>query len=143
MSASALKGCLTIEWAKAATTTFIESLQQHPCTWQVKSQMYKDRNLRALSYDVLVNIMSEMIPNITIEEKINTLRGQFRKETKLIAQSKKSGAGTEEIYVPKLWCYDLLHFLDEGEVTSETTSTLDHLVASQSDYAVSFHLIID
>ena len=40
----------------------------------------------ALSFDVFLNTMLEMIPNITISEmkKINTLRGQFRKENGML-----------------------------------------------------------
>ena len=57
---------LSVEWTKSATTTFIEALQQHPCIWRVRNKEYKDRNLRALSFDVLLNIMQEILPNINI-----------------------------------------------------------------------------
>ena len=58
MSANAL----SVEWTKAATTTFIEALQQHPSNRRV------DRNLRALSFNVSLNIMQEILPNINIAE---------------------------------------------------------------------------
>ena len=44
----------------------------------LESKEYKDRNMRALSFDVILNTMLEIFPNITISEmkkKINTLRG--------------------------------------------------------------------
>ena len=50
----------------------------------LKSKEYKDRNMWAVSFDVILNTMLEMIPNITISEmkKINTFKGQFRKENR-------------------------------------------------------------
>ncbi|XP_066983785.1 protein FAM200C-like [Macrobrachium rosenbergii] len=55
------------------------------------------------------------------------LRSQYRKELKLINVSKKSGAGRGEVYVPKLWCFNELRFLDDGETQRECTSTMDPL----------------
>ncbi|KAJ8953292.1 hypothetical protein NQ318_015874 [Aromia moschata] len=43
-----------------------------------------------------------MQPNATknaVIAKINTLRGGFRRELKKIQNSKRSGAGTEDVYV--------------------------------------------
>ena len=45
----------------------------------LESKEYTDRNMRTLSFDMILNTMLEIIPNITMSEmkkKINTLREQ-------------------------------------------------------------------
>ena len=60
-----------------------------------------------------------------IKKKINTLRTQFRRELRLVAASKKSAT---EVHEPKLWCFQKLHFLNEGEEQLESKSNLDDAV---------------
>ncbi|CAH1959706.1 unnamed protein product [Acanthoscelides obtectus] len=52
-----------------------------------------------------------------IVKKINDLRTNYRKEKKKIEESSRSGAGTNNVYVPTLWYYDLLKFLDDDQGT--------------------------
>lgn len=51
-----------------------------------------------------------------IKNKIHTLRSQFRKDIRNIKQSSKSGSGSDDIYHPKLWCFDDLQFLQDGDM---------------------------
>ncbi|KAG5871909.1 hypothetical protein JTB14_025001 [Gonioctena quinquepunctata] len=48
----------------------------------------------------------------------------YKKEQKKVAGSKKSGAGTSEIYSPKLWYYPLLAFLNEPEEPRSSRSNI-------------------
>lgn len=57
--------------------------------------------------------------------KVHSLKGQFRKEMKDFKTSQKSGAGTDNLYVPKLWCFDALRFLTDGEMPCGATSNLN------------------
>ena len=51
-----------------------------------------------------------------ILKKLHTSRSQFRKEVKDLTKSRKSGAGTDDLYVPKLWCFTALAFLADGDI---------------------------
>ena len=42
--------------------------------------------------------------------------------------SQKSEAGTDNLYLPRLWCYDVLAFLGDGETTGDSTSNLGELL---------------
>ena len=55
-----------------------------------------------------------------ITKKLHTLKSQFLGERTAMKTS-KSGAGTDEVYTMKLWCYDELSFLAEGQVIREST----------------------
>ena len=62
--------------------------------------------------------------NEDITKKLHTLKTQFNREMSAIKASQKSGAGTEDLYSPKLWCFDTLRFLADGEARA-STSNLD------------------
>ena len=118
------------EWRKALTLQLIELYRDHPCLYQIKSDAYKDRNKKSKAYAELlanIKIVNPMCSLEILKKKLNTLRSQYRKELKLMNASRKSGAGTDEVYVPKLWCFNELRFLDDGETQRESTSNMDHL----------------
>ena len=60
-----------------------------------------------------------------LKKKFNALRTNFRKELKKVDISKKSGAGTEEIYEPTLWYFDDMRFLIDQETHAESLNTMD------------------
>ena len=97
MSATVVPSNVPIaEWTRQATGSFINLLQEYPCLWKVKSQHYKNKNLRSLALEKILLEMKQMecMRDVNIENlkrKINTLRSQYRKEKKLELDSKKSG----------------------------------------------------
>ncbi|XP_050314918.1 uncharacterized protein LOC126749264 [Anthonomus grandis grandis] len=63
----------------------------------------------------------------TVKNKINNLRSSFRKELKKVNKSKKSGSGSEQVYVPKLWYFKLLMFTSDQETSLKP-------ISNDSDY---------
>ena len=63
-----------------------------------------------------------------IMKKLHTMRGQHRQEVKERKTSQKSGAGTDDLYLPRLWCYNVLAFLGDGDTPRDSTSNLDELL---------------
>ncbi|XP_076034492.1 uncharacterized protein LOC143021096 isoform X1 [Oratosquilla oratoria] len=125
-------------------TEFIELYKEHPCLWKVKSKDYTDKGKRNCAYDVLVAKLREKERSATrdtVARKINNLRSSYRKELKKVKTSKKSGAAAENVYIPALWYFDLLHFIkDHGMVRSsvfdineESTSHPDLVLPSTDD----------
>ncbi|CAH0549566.1 unnamed protein product [Brassicogethes aeneus] len=76
-------------------------------------------------------------------QKLQNLRTAFRKELRRVEESKRSGAGYDDIYVPKLWYYDLLLFtcddvlprasLESRKRPFPNISTLDTDVESENE----------
>ena len=62
-----------------------------------------------------------IIPPEIIMKKLHTLRGQYRREMKEMKTLQKSGAGTDDLYLPRLWCYDALAFLGDGDTPLDST----------------------
>ncbi|KAG5871300.1 hypothetical protein JTB14_030422 [Gonioctena quinquepunctata] len=89
-----------------------------PCLWKVKSKSYSNRHEKNKAYEKLLLFYKQTDPNATIDsvkKKINNLRCTFRKELKKLRKSKRSGEGSDNVYVPTLWYFNLLMFTADQE----------------------------
>ncbi|XP_054259939.1 uncharacterized protein LOC128994012 [Macrosteles quadrilineatus] len=106
---------------------FISVYQSEKCLWKVKSADYHDRMKKEAAYGRLIEVWKQVDPNCnksTVLKKINNLRSSYRKELKKVREATKSGASAEDVYLPKLWYYNLLHFLDDQETPRQSRSNL-------------------
>ncbi|XP_075059406.1 uncharacterized protein LOC142144440 isoform X2 [Mixophyes fleayi] len=97
---------------------FIEMYRGFPCLWKVKCADYSNRQKKADAYDKLVSLCRTVCPTATIDlvkHKIANLRTVFKKELKKVESSRKSGATGDDIYIPRLWYFDLLKFTIDQE----------------------------
>ncbi|CAB3248373.1 unnamed protein product [Arctia plantaginis] len=107
---------------------FIESYRNETCLWKTTCKDYHDGNKKNAVYDRLIEKYKPIDPNATrdtVVKKINNLRTTYKKELNKIKTSCKSGAGTDEIYKPCLWYFELLSFLYDQEVPRPSTSNID------------------
>lgn len=99
-----------------------------PELWKVKSDVYKNRNLKDAGYDKLAEKLREIEEDADrdmVRKKINGLLTAYRRELKRITDSTKSGIGTGDVYVPSLWYFDDLHFLRHHEFQVAGKSTME------------------
>ena len=93
------------------------------------------KNKRSLSLDAiktdLSNVLQCEVKKEDIMKKLHTLKSQFLRERTAMKASHKSGAGTDELYTPKLWCFTELSFLAEGEVIRSSTSSFNETAMTQ------------
>ncbi|PIO37879.1 hypothetical protein AB205_0152470, partial [Aquarana catesbeiana] len=57
-------------------------------------------------------------------QKIGSLRSTYRKELNKVQASMRSGAEAEDVYVPSLWHYNRMRFLEDQIEGRESLSTL-------------------
>nr|CAD7423080.1 unnamed protein product [Timema monikensis] len=63
---------------------------------------------------------------VSVPCKINNLRSAFRKELKKIKKRNKgTGSGPQDVYVPKLWYFDLLGFLRDQDIHQPSITNID------------------
>ncbi|XP_072385273.1 uncharacterized protein [Diabrotica undecimpunctata] len=106
---------------------FFELYKEQECLWQIKGKTYHDRNARKQAMGILVLKFQEVNKDANeeyVRKKINNFRTSYKRELKLVLQSSKSGAGTDEIYKPKLWYFPLLSFLNDQDVPRRAISNL-------------------
>ena len=123
-----------IEWTRSNTLQFIEVLEKHPCLWQKRNKNYKNKAIRRVSLNAitkqLMGTMNCLLTPDMIVKKLHTLRGQYRREVKIMT-SQKSGADKDNLHPPRLWCYDALAFLDAEDTPLDSTSNLDEPMITQ------------
>ncbi|XP_018118361.1 uncharacterized protein LOC108716617 isoform X1 [Xenopus laevis] len=117
---------------------FIDMYHSLPCLWKVKSQDYSNRHKRNEAYAKLNELCKRINPasNVDfIKNKISNLRTVFKKEYNKVQSSKKSGASADDVYVPRLWYYDLLTFTIDQEVSRNSLSSYEtnEQLQSQND----------
>ncbi|XP_075203237.1 uncharacterized protein LOC142308621 [Anomaloglossus baeobatrachus] len=108
---------------------FIEVYKSLPCLWRIKSTEYSNRNLKKDAYAQLVAVFDRHHPSVKgnediVRKKLQALRTVFRKELNKVDESKRSGAGTGDVYVPRLWYFDLLSFTRDQELPRPSTSKM-------------------
>ncbi|CAJ0962934.1 unnamed protein product [Ranitomeya imitator] len=100
----------------------IDRYRSLPCLWKIKSADYSNRYKKKAAYEKLVALYKQHHPTETLDEnivrkKIQALRTVYKKRNEQkVEKSMKSGAGTDDGYVPKLWYYDLLAFTRDQEI---------------------------
>ncbi|XP_075056494.1 uncharacterized protein LOC142142508 [Mixophyes fleayi] len=83
--------------------------------------------MRNMAMQELVKACLPYHPGATVEwakSKIQNLRTVYKKELNKVEASKKSGAAAEDVYVPKLWYFDMLHFVKDQETPRTSISSM-------------------
>lgn len=91
-----------------------------------------DKHKRINAIKKLTELLKVSRRNITeedVKKKINILRTTFKRENNKVKKSMVSGSGTDEVYVPSLWHYKELEFLqDQMEEESGISSITEQMV---------------
>lgn len=140
-------------WSREATTILIELYEGFPCLYEVSLEDYHNKNKRVAAIEeITLNFNNRNFTSLSsklIQEKIHGIRSQFLAELNKIKKSKASGAGADQTYIPKLWCFDMLKFIQKGAPVTEGESNLqkdDHLQdiqeSSGTDSVVSRFMVV-
>ncbi|KAK3883288.1 hypothetical protein Pcinc_002881 [Petrolisthes cinctipes] len=132
-------------WERKETLLLIQLYRQNPCLWNVKADVYKDRNKRVSAINKITAELQKSGVSASaseVKKKIESIRCQYRRELRKQEKSKKSGAGADDIYTPTLWCFNDLCFLNDGDNMRDSVSNLDSQVVHVSE-EVSDHEIFN
>ncbi|XP_068087936.1 uncharacterized protein [Hyperolius riggenbachi] len=102
---------------------FIEMYRALPCLWDPKCADYSNRQKKAQAYELLTDLCKTVCPTATVDlvkHKIANLRTVFKKELRKVEASIRSGASGEDVYIPRLWYFDLLKFTITEDVSSSS-----------------------
>lgn len=64
----------------------------------------------------MLEVVKQVEPKTTVNDvkwKIQSIRASHRKERRKVAESVKNAQSPDEVYVPKLWYYKDLEFLND------------------------------
>ncbi|KAM4014141.1 uncharacterized protein ACNLHF_004022 [Anomaloglossus baeobatrachus] len=100
-----------------------------PCLWRIKSAKYSNKIKKREAYAQLVAFFQQhsegqVVTEAIVKKKIQGLRTVYRKELNKVEKSTKSGAGTEDVYVPSLWYFELMEFTRDQELPRRAQRSL-------------------
>ncbi|PIN88361.1 hypothetical protein AB205_0117130, partial [Aquarana catesbeiana] len=106
---------------------FIDRYRDMRNLWEVKSPLYRNKPARKAPLEKLLQFVKTQVPDADIEfveKKIGCLRSTYGKELNKVQASIRSGAAAEDVYVPSLWYYNRMRFLEDQMEARESLSTL-------------------
>lgn len=118
-----------MKWNTNNISLFLQVYQQFPTLWNIKDKDYSNKSLRDTSFKRLMSelnenqLLGEMDAKL-LKSKIKSIKDVYRTELQKIEKSKKSGCGTDEVYVPKLSWFKDATYLSEVVTTRSSTSNL-------------------
>ncbi|PIO11675.1 hypothetical protein AB205_0039570 [Aquarana catesbeiana] len=118
-------------------TRFIDLYQEKRNLWEVKHPLYFNRDVRKATLGTLLEFVKTRVPQADlkfVDSKIGILRNMYRREHNKIQESHRSGAAADQVYVPKLWYYQKLRFLDDQIEARQSLSTLPSTLPSSLPY---------
>ncbi|KAK4879847.1 hypothetical protein RN001_007993 [Aquatica leii] len=107
----------------------IELYQTLPALWKVQSKEYSKRILKNQQYNIVLTKYREKYSDADRKKLNSILRTKFRKKLKLIKDSKKSGAGVDDVVEPMLWYFEKMMFLHD----QKAPPTLKNTMSSQNE----------
>ncbi|XP_049875450.1 uncharacterized protein LOC126373351 [Pectinophora gossypiella] len=83
--------------------------------WQRDHELYMNREMREEGFKVLLEVYKNFDKDAAIKKikrKIENMRTTYVRELRKVRASKQTASGENQVYVPTLWYYDELSFLD-------------------------------
>lgn len=114
------------KWRDDHIPKFLELYQKEECTWNIKIDDYKNVLLRTKSYgNICAGMQIEGLTITDVKNKIKSIRTTYKTELNKILKANKSGAGTDDLYKPKLFWFEQADtFLRSVSVPRESQSNL-------------------
>lgn len=116
---------MVFKWKEDHTPLILNLIKDRQCLWNTKIEEYKSKTARERALKEIVDELN--IEEVTVEDvklKIKTIRTRYSSELAKVNQSTKSGVGSDDIYVPKLFWFKLADsFLNAVCVPRSSTAT--------------------
>ncbi|KAJ8942302.1 hypothetical protein NQ314_010098 [Rhamnusium bicolor] len=109
-------------WTNAEVKILISLYEENPILWDVRSATYRNRNKKQEMLELIATKLNTNVNEIT--RKLHNLRSQFMQEVKKL-KIKKSGAGTDEVYISNWPYFSALKFMQRSVDNTETTDNLN------------------
>lgn len=97
---------MVFKWRDGFIEPFLDQYRQYECLWNISSDSYKNRDQRDKAYESMCSALS--LPGLSVNDiktKIKTIRTNYKSELNKILKSEKSGAGLNDVYVPRLFWF--------------------------------------
>lgn len=101
----------SVKWNSDDIFKFLEIYQQFELLWNIRHSEYVNKQKRESAMRRLMSDLQQEgieVPDISfLRNKIKVIKTTYRQERLKVEESKSSGKGTDDLYVPKLTWFDL------------------------------------
>jgi len=112
-----------MDWTDEECLLLIEMYKARPILWDPTNSQYK---MAKRKIDYWSEIGKEMKKNINeVKRKMVSLQASYRRERRLEGNSKRSGAGADEVFHSKWFAFKAMQFLNDKFSPRETKDTFD------------------
>ncbi|CAH2088467.1 unnamed protein product [Euphydryas editha] len=120
---------------------FVQLYREEECLWNASIPSYKDKQMRDSSLEKIRDILNKDGIEMSIKEiknKIKNLRATYCQELTKIEKSERSGAGTAEVYKPKIiWFEEMHNFIKKVPMKRKTSNNQDSPNNNKDDNSAS------
>jgi len=117
---------MVFKWHNDFIEPFLDQYRQYECLWNTSNDSYKNRDTRDKAYASMCAALC--LPGLSVYDikiKIKTIRTNYKSELNKVLKSEKSGAGLNDVYVPRLfWFKKADEFLRGVSVSKNSISNL-------------------
>lgn len=116
-----------VKWSVDNITVFLECYEKHELLWNIRHVNYVNKQKREsamMNLKVELEELGVQVPDLAfLRARIKAIKATYRNEVLKISESKKSGAGTDEVYVPKLPWFSTADRFMSGVVISRCSQS--------------------
>ncbi|XP_016664777.1 uncharacterized protein LOC107885617 [Acyrthosiphon pisum] len=110
-----------MEWSNDLILEFLELYEQEPCIWNPKHPQHKIRNSVNDSWNNISKNLSQKYTICELKKKKDSLMATYRKLANRVKSSKKTGSGSEDIFKPDWFVYEIMARFLHGVCQPHTT----------------------
>ncbi|XP_077282836.1 uncharacterized protein LOC143908881 [Temnothorax americanus] len=111
-------------FSKDIEFTLINLVVCRPILWDCTSELYKRVDLKEEVWEEVARFLGPRFSGSIVASRFKSMRDTFMSNLRRVKESKRSGKGTADIYIPKWPLYDRLKFLQKATVQSASISNL-------------------
>ncbi|XP_024890229.1 uncharacterized protein LOC112466398, partial [Temnothorax curvispinosus] len=111
-------------FSKDIEFTLINLVECRPILWDCTSELYKRVDLKEEVWEEVARSLGPRFSGSIVASRFKSMRDTFMSNLRRVKESKRSGKGTADIYIPKWPLYDRLKFLQKAAVQSASISNL-------------------
>ncbi|KAM0732506.1 hypothetical protein ACS0PU_000667 [Formica fusca] len=119
-------------FSKAMDYRLINLVECKPLLWDCTSEIYRRTDLKTAAWDEiakqldshLTGFLLVLFAGVVVSNRFKNIKDTFARNFKSMKESKRSGAGTDNLYKPKWHMFEGLMFLKKTCVQGESESNI-------------------
>ncbi|XP_071652235.1 transcription factor Adf-1-like [Temnothorax longispinosus] len=100
-------------FSKETDYRLIDLVELKPLLWDCTSHLYRRTDLKIAAWDEIAEQLGSDFTGAVVSSRFKNMKDTFARNLKVMKESKRSGAGTDNIYKPKWHMFERLMFLQE------------------------------